>query len=257
MTTTTHPDLTPELKLTVVKHLASGKTPDTVATITALPRETVVDIGAHHGYPDTSKLTWAVDIMTKKIDNTAIPKQPPRSIPITTEPPDSPAPPATPSGGGTPLTRPDEIRVLLNTAKSHPSKRIQTAADRVFDAIDRLKTMLREDQEKNAAKRQAEAERAAARAEVERLTRRLAEAKAKLKDSTKVAGGKAAAATGNPIANLRTGLVSTAQLDALGITSKQVRAWALDTGVDCPVSGRLPVRVLDAWKAAHPEAAAS
>lgn len=192
MTTTTR-EITPQTKLTVIKHLASGKTADVVATIVHLPRETVVDIASHHGYPDTEKLAWAADILTKKIadaaKNDTITERPDlartlrsQTAGAATVTPAAPAPPA----------KPDEIRILLNTAKAHPSKRIQAAADRVFDQLDRVRDMLREDETKHAEKRKAAAEKAAARAEVERLEAQLAAAKARLrgKPATKPTAAK-------------------------------------------------------------------
>ncbi|MFE9906444.1 Lsr2 family DNA-binding protein [Streptomyces achromogenes] len=37
--------------------------------------------------------------------------------------------------------------------------------------------------------------------------------------------------------------------------TREVRAWATATGVDCPRVGQIPKRVLDAWRAAHPQPA--
>lgn len=44
---------------------------------------------------------------------------------------------------------------------------------------------------------------------------------------------------------------ATARLKrASGVDSKAVRAWAKETGVDCPAQGRVPQRVLEQWRAA-------
>lgn len=188
MTTTT---LTPAQRLTVVKHLANGRSLDTVATICKIPRETVLDIGSHHGYPSTAKLTWAVEILAKKIDEQAstLPERAPDRAPQ----PQVARPPVAATQQPEALTRPDEIRILLNTAKAHPTKRIQNAANKVFDDLDKLRALIAEDQEKHAERRKAEQAKAAARAEVERLEAQLREAKAKLRG--KVAAPKSSVTT--------------------------------------------------------------
>jgi hypothetical protein len=256
--------ITPTVRLNVIKHLAGGKTPDMVSDITKLPRAAVVDIGSHHGYPDTDKLSWAADILKKKIDDE-----------LATIPAGQPIPDPSPavrqvtttaaSGGPVQLTKPDEIRVLLNTAKAHPSKRIQTAANRVFDDLDKLRALIADDQAKHAERRKSEAIRAAAKAEVERLEQELRDAKAKLRGSTtttKAEPSSAPASSGsspdgraNTLDQVRADLAD--RLARLGVTSRDVRAWAASTGLDCPVTGMLPTRVLNAYEAAHQPAAAA
>lgn len=195
-TTSSKATVTDTKRLATLKHLASGKGLDVVATIVGLPKETVLDIGSRHGYPDTEKLAWAADIVEKKIHDGATDLPAGRPLPKTTgAAPTSPAaaPVPHPAHAPEPLTRPDEIRVLLNTAKAHPSKRIQAQANRVFDAVDRLRELLREDEEKHAERRKADAAKAAARAEVERLEAQLTAAKAKLR------GKPAAAKKSHPL----------------------------------------------------------
>ena len=193
--TSARTSVTDERRLTTLKHLAGGKDLDVVATIVALPRETVLDIGSRHGYPDTEKLAWAADIIEKKIRETAttIPEQRPAPRPAARAPQTAGAATSTPTAPA-PITQPDEIRTLINTAMQHPSKRIQNAAGKVVDDIAKLRTLIREDEEKHAERRKADAARAAARAEVERLEQQLAAAKAKLR------GDKPAPATQQPAA---------------------------------------------------------
>jgi hypothetical protein len=173
---TTSTDITQATKITLLKHLASGKSPDVVAAIVGLKRDEVVDIASHHGYPHKEKLAWAADVLEKDQEDEAaqLPTRAPERPESARIAGPGPQPPE-------PLTRPDEIRVLLNTAKGHESKRIQNAANKVIDDLDKLRTLIREDQDKHAARRKAEAEKAAARAEVDRLEAQLAEAKAKLR----------------------------------------------------------------------------
>lgn len=180
MTATEKETVTPQQRLTILKHLINGKSPDVVATIVGLSRERVFTLGRGHGFPDVDTMKRAAELVEKKIDDDAT-----AAIPSRTERPARSIITGPNEQGGklevTPLTKPDEIRVLLNTAKQHPAKRIQNQADKVFDALDRLRAMIREDDEKNAEKRKAEADKAAARAEVERLEQALAEARAKLR----------------------------------------------------------------------------
>lgn len=224
--------VTPTTRLTVVKHLASGKTPDVVATITRLPRADIVDIGAHHGYPDKDKLGWAVDILEKKVDeeNTAAGVTEGTSVPAgaTRLPGETPALPRTATA---PATGTESILALVNGAKGHPSKRIQTAANKVLDDLAKLRTLLAEDDEKHAARRRAAAQKAAARAEVDRLKKALAEAQAKLRGDRP------------PTPKV------SAQVD--GPAAKDIRAWAAANGVECPVRGTVPGSVRELFEAAH------
>lgn len=237
MTTNT---ITDQQRLTTLKHLASGKGLDVVATIVGLPRDTISDIARHHGYPDKDKLAWAADIVEKKIREaaTTLPERRPEPTRPAAARPQTPGtavhPPAAVPGT---LTKPDELRVLLNAAKAHPSKRIQAQANRVFDAVDRLRQLLREDEEKHAERRRAEAEKAAARAEIARLEQQLADAKAKLRSKTATAADTTS--TGD------------------GPTAAEIRAWANEAGVDCPATGRVPKSVRAAYADAHPMAEAS
>jgi hypothetical protein len=228
-------DITSTQRITVLKHLASGKAIDVVAAITSLSREVVLDIGSHHGYPDKDKLSWAVDTLTAKLDEqaTALPERRPEPTrPAAARP--VPAVPSSPQAPAAQLTKPDEIRVLLNTAKAHPSKRIQKTADKVFDDLDRLRGLIAEDEEKHAERRAAEAEKAAARAEVQRLEQQLRDAKAKLRGTT--------ATTATP---------STA---SNGPAAADIRAWAAEHDVACPPVGRVPAAVREAYETAHPDA---
>lgn len=234
--TTSTTDLAPAAKVALLKHLSAGKGLDVVATITKLSREQVLDVASHHGYPDKDKLAWAVDVLEKKLDaEAAVPDRTEeanrqasseRRVALAEAP--TPAPAA--------LTRPDEIRVLLNTAKGHESKRIQNAANKVLDDLDKLRTLIREDQEKHAARRAAAAEKAAARAEVERLEAQLAEAKAKLRGGT---GPKS----------------KTTTTISDGPSAAEVRAWAAKNDVECPAVGRVPAAVRAAYDEAHLEKA--
>lgn len=236
--TTNKKDVTPQQRIALLKHLVNGKTPEVVATILNITRDQVVDVARHHGHPDVDKMEWAVDILVKKAteaETAAIPAgTPPRMAPARPTPTPAPTPAV---AAAAPLTKPDEIRILLNTAKSHPSKRIQTAADRVFDQLDKLRALIRDDEEKNAEKRRQAAEREKARAEVKRLEEELRAARAKLRGTD--AGP------------------STTDSDDDSPSARQIRAWANENEVDCPATGRVPAAVREAYDAAHQRAGAA
>lgn len=263
MTTTTATQFTPEQRLTLLKHLAAGEHPRVVGMIVKLPEATVTEIGEEHGYPSIVQLQAAVATLTDDLAATDVPAEHPQAASIAhqaardaAQRPSSSAPapgprdtPAAAGGHTAPLTRPDELRVLINTGKGHPSKRIQAAANRVIDAADRLKTLLAEDQEKNAEKRARDAEKEAARAEVARLEAQLAKAKAKLRAKT-TSSNTAGQSTGRAPGG---GLLSRADLEAHGLDAKTLRTWAKDNGHDIADRGGIHRRYLDAWTAAHPD----
>lgn len=175
-------NVTPEQRLTVLKHLAGGKSLDVVAAIVNLKRETVLDIASHHGYPDRDKLSWAVDVLTKKPDDDQVASIPPAQHTERIARPQTPAAAASsPVVAAAGPAQQDEIRGLLDSARTHESKRIQRAAERVLEDLKKLRQLLRDDQAKHAERRRAEAAKAKAREEVERLEQQLAEARAKLR----------------------------------------------------------------------------
>lgn len=180
--------IAPSVKIAILKHLINEKTFTFAATVTRLTEDQVREVATAHGYPREDSMRRAVDILNRQVDAGSDLVTKPEAAAATHRPATT-SPSSVTNPDARPIGPPDEIRVLLNTAKGHPSKRIQNAANRVFDDLDKVRSLLREDQEKHAAKRQAEAAKAAARVEVERLERQLREAKAKLR------GGKKEAAT--------------------------------------------------------------
>jgi len=233
-------EITDETRLTMLKHLASGKDLDTVATIVGKPRPLVLDVVSKHGYPNS--LAKGIELLAAKIDKERNEIPPGRSLPTSTAGAASTSTPAAPRPATTspssvtnpdarPVGAPDEIRVLLNTGKNHTSKRIQKAADRVFDAIGHLRDLLAEDQEKNAARRAEEAQKAAARAEIQRLEKALADAKAKLRGGSK------------PVA-------TTLDVDN-SVSAAQLRAWAKTNGIDVPDRGPIPTDIREQYAAEH------
>jgi hypothetical protein len=227
---TTSTNLDPAKKVTLLKHLAAGKGLDIVATIVGLKRDQILDIASRHGYPDKEKLAWAVDVLEKKLDDEQA-ELPDRTSEVRREErAATPRPAAVPTPSAAPAVV-GALEDLIATGKGHESRRIQAAANKVLDDLDRLRTLIRDDQKKHAARRKAEREKAEARAEVERLEAQLAEAKAKLRGGTP-APKKAPAPADGP-------------------SAAEVRAWAAANDVSCPAVGRVPSAVREAFDEAH------
>lgn len=121
-------------------------------------------------------------------------------------------------------------RDLIDEGKAHSSARVQRAATKAQVALEQLASLLDATRAEEKAKRAAEAEKAKRLARIAELEQELAAEKAAL-------GRKRAAAA------------TVARGDTTGPSAKQVRAWAAEHGVDCPATGRVPARVVDAYLA--------
>lgn len=215
------------MAMTLPRHLIAdmldtiAEAPDTRLAVRAagsahgLSDREVLDVVTKHGYPRPESMRTAARILrgddarsARAHVSAAGPAGEPRTVPT--------------------LTQPDELRVLINTAKAHPSKRIQNAATRLLDQAEALRELIADDQRKHAAKREADAQKAAARREVQRLQEQLRKAKAKLR------GDPSPASTTTPVA-----------------PSAVVRAWAAQNGIACPARGVVPKAVADAYAAQH------
>ena len=108
----------------------------------------------------------------------------------------------------------DTITELIERGQDHASKRVQTAADRAEEAIEKLRELL-----------DAEDAKAETVAEITRLERELAEARARLRPRRQ----------------------QTATATPTRVDNKAIRAWAKAEGIDCPDRGRVPQRVVDAY----------
>ncbi|MDP3889843.1 histone-like nucleoid-structuring protein Lsr2 [Nocardioides sp.] len=254
--------ITDTTRLTVLKHLAKGKTPEVVAVAMKLDRFEVVDIGSHHGYPDTDKLNKAVEIITQKLERQALDELPPAQITAAPAPRRMPTPrsrqtagaesdapaaaqpaPVSPAEDETAhdqhlVTRPDEIRAVLNAGKQSSSTRAQKLTDRILADVERLKQLLNQEQEKAEKARRAAAARAALERKKAQLQKELAAVNAQLRGgrSPRKAAAPSSGATGQP-------------------SAKDIRSWADSAGVECPSTGRIPNRVRAAYDQAHPTAA--
>lgn len=283
--------ITDTTRLTVVKHLASGKTPEITAAATKLDRHEVTRIGTCHGYPHLDKLARAAELLQAKIDREqreALPpvqreaterpapargQRPRPTAPTQRTPVSTPAQPASPaterkteselekpatgtsptagpvagSGGSEPqvLTRPDEIRVVLNAGKQSPSKRVQNLTTRILDQVDRLRELLRAEEDKATAAREAAERKAALQRKRDQLEAQLEAVRAELKGG---AGSKPARRTS---ASSPGGVAPAPQ--ETQPTAAEIRSWARAEGIDCPDVGRIP----NAVRAAHANAAAA
>lgn len=69
--TPTVDDVTPEQRLTIVRHLANGRGVDFTATATGLRASLVREIGHEHGWPREESLAKAADVLTRNLDKQA------------------------------------------------------------------------------------------------------------------------------------------------------------------------------------------
>lgn len=117
----------------------------------------------------------------------------------------------------------DTFTRLLANGEASTRARTRSKAKRARDLLHDLRVILN-------AEAQEDEQRTQAAAEVERLTRELAEAKARL----------------------RGGSPTTLDVDA-SVTAADLRRWAADNGVECPAMGRVPQQVRAAYEAATGE----
>lgn len=279
-------NITHATRLTVLKHLAAGKSVEVVGAIMKLSRFEIIDIASEHGYPDVAKMTQAVEDITRNIETaerdelahrphagtetvTARPAPRPSGVPTSPRAP-RPAPPATPArpaaiaapvapttvngsqNGPQVLTQPDELRAVINAGKQSSNKRVQALTNRIIDELDRLKQAIQAEQAKaEAARRKAEQKAAAARAraaEREALQKKKADLEAELAAvKAKLRGGKTTSAKPAPTSPAAAATSSTAE----ETPAKEIRAWAREVGMDVPDAGRVPQKVREAYAAAH------
>lgn len=108
---------------------------------------------------------------------------------------------------------------LLSNGLASTRARTRKKAERARDLLHDLRVILNAEAEEDERVAQASAE-------VERLTRELAEARARLRGSATIS-------------------VSGS------VTAAELRAWARENGVECPPMGRVPAAVREAYEAAE------
>lgn len=118
-------------------------------------------------------------------------------------------------------TSTDTYANLLENGKASSRAHTRRKAERAADLLHDLRVILNAESEEDERRHQAATE-------VERLTRELAEAKARLR------GGSA----------------TTLDVDS-SVSAADLRKWAQENGIECPAMGRVPASVREAYDAAE------
>lgn len=197
---------------TALEFIANGSTLDDAMAASDLPAAQVQRIAVNNGY--------ALNVASRRFQKAPTAKT--ATGGIVRRPPVEQQPAA--------VVRP-AFRDLIEEGKAHSSARVQRAATKAQVALETLSKLLDATRAEEAEKRKREAEEAARKKRITELEQLLAAEKAALR------GKRAAAAT-------------VARGDTTGPSAKQVRAWAAQHDVDCPATGRVPQRVVDAYLAA-------
>lgn len=236
-------EIRPEQLLTILKHLATGKGIEVVASIIHLPTDVVREIAVAHGYPDREKLGYAVDEAQAQLDqarNTIPASTLPQGLPpgVTRPRPTAVQAPASAPPAQIPAAeKPDEISNLIDTAKNHDRARIQKLAEKILEDLAKLRGLIDAEHEAFQTRQRVAKEKAAAKAEIERLERELKAARDKLRPAKKsTSGAQSTASDGGP-------------------SAADIRAWATQKGLEVPGRGRLPQEIREAYDDAHQAAA--
>jgi hypothetical protein len=229
MTTIT---ITPQLKVTMLKHLVAGKDLDFVAQVTRVPRGTVLDIVSDHGYPKINQMKWAIDILIKT--GGKIPERPvdhrPRVLldqPTHAQSTERPSgfaitPPATVQPAPTPTDN------LLRGAELSPFIRTQNLGKKVLALLVELEHRIADEKEALDAKVKADREAAAVATRIAQLEAEIAKLKRKTPKAAKTTAPKAGVSD-----------------------SAAIRAWAKANNVACSNTGAVRQVVRTAYEAAN------
>ena len=188
--------ITPQLKVSMLKHLVAGKDLDFVATVTRVPRDTVLDIVSDHGYPNPDRMSWAVDVLVKNGDK--LPERAPRheravvlddiDVPVTAR-----APQQRPSGfaviaptTGQPAPTPTDN--LLRGAELSPFIRTQNLGKKILALLVELEHRIADEKEARDAKVKADKDAAAVAARIAVLEAEIAKLKRKPAKAAKTTG---------------------------------------------------------------------
>lgn len=214
---------------TALEFIEKGATLDDTTSASDLPAAQVQRIAVNNGY--------ALNVASRRFQPVPQAKQPlaQGGIVRRTQPPQSNT--ITIDTASMTTTMRPAHRDLIDEGKAHSSARVQRAATKAQVALEQLASLLDATRAEEKAKRAAEAEKAKRLERIAELEKELAAEKAAL-------GRKRAAAA------------TVARGDTTGPSAKEVRAWAAEHGVDCPPSGRVPARVVDAYLAASEAGAA-
>jgi hypothetical protein len=219
--------ITSETVSTILKQALAGKPVRHIAGVVDLPVEDVTDVLTANGHPDEKTMRRALDRLTghhpplreipKPGSTTSV------SASVTVLPTAHHADPRTP----------DQV---ITAAQKSTSPKVQRAAARAVkarkafeDAITKLTDAMGEDREAAALRKQRD-----------QLKLQLANIEAQLRGE-----GKQWETFPGP---------RRKPVLPEGVTYKQIRAWAALNDVDCPITGRVPNRVIDAYVHAHSSA---
>lgn len=129
----------------------------------------------------------------------------------------------------------DDVEQLLDRGDKSTKARTRKLAERTRELLRQLREIV-DEETRAAATAEAEAKRKAElQAEVDRLEAELAAKKAALRGNTPATAKAKTAAGGD---------------------AKAIRAWAANTGIDCPARGRIPAQIREQYDAANTAGAA-
>jgi hypothetical protein len=163
------------LTITVLKHLINGRDLAFAATVTGLSAERVRQIAQSHGYPDISKLTWAVDVLSRQLNEIPAGTAPSAAL----RPVSRPAPPV-----AAPHQQvPDRLGWESLVAKGKDSTKLRTRqlAEKIEGLIGTLLAKEQADEQAAKAERERDMQREYAKEQITKLEEKLRQAKAMLK----------------------------------------------------------------------------
>lgn len=189
-------DITPQLKVSMLKHLVGGKDLDFVAQVTRVPRDTVLAIVSAHGYPDVDKMSWAVDILVKtarKIPTSPVPSHRNAAVLDEIDVPVQPRSDVQRSGFAvTPqvlaTAHPTHTGELLNRAARSYYARTQNLGAKIGALLTDLTARLDDEEEAREAKVKADREAAAVATRIAQLEAEIAKLKRKTPKVAKTTG---------------------------------------------------------------------
>lgn len=212
----TRENVSPEQTATIIKHALAGKTIDEIVAIVDRPLDLVAEILKTHGWGDDKLMRASLEALTAL--GTA-----------------TPSPATVPAAASHPAHKISGLD-LIAAGKKSKSRPVVTATKKAEKALDAWKTAAKALQDALVA----DSESAALRRQRDQLKAQLAAVEAQLRGE-----GKEWETFPGP---------RTRQVLPEGVTYKEIRAWAALNDVDCPVTGRIPNRVIDAYVHAHSSA---
>ncbi len=243
MTTTV---ITRQTHVTMLKHLVAGKDLDFVATVTGVPRQSVLDIVSKHGYPNKDRMGWAVDMLIKGADE--IPESQLRAG----TPLDPPSPAAVAHAqsaerrNSLAITPPATIAHvppatadLLRQAEQSPFIRTQNIGAKISALLADLTARLTDETAAVEAKAQADREAARIASRIATLQAEIDKLKRKPAKTAKAATRQVSSSAGQTTPD-----------------SAVIRSWAWANNIDCPKTGAVNKAIRDAYHAAHTAGAA-